>query len=124
MTDNEIYFKFAKMLAQARVDANKSQKQMADLVGVSLRTIQHWEGYTTMPDPVHIIKWFKVLHANIFLYYAKEFSIDNPLDDILTVIILSLPAETKEDLYHLDKNYGIKNLIDLRKKEIEVLNEK
>lgn len=124
MTNNEYKEKIKEMLVRSREDANKSQKQMSDMIGVHERTIQNWEANLSQPDPAQIVKWFDVLHADIIDYYLIIFDCCNPLDNMLKTIILRLPAEYKKSLYDLHKVYGLKQLIDLRIKEIEVLNEK
>lgn len=73
MTTYEFYMKVANMLAKSRNDANKSQVQMADLLGVNKKTILNWENGHNRPDPVMLIKWFQVLHLDIIEYFLIEF---------------------------------------------------
>lgn len=123
MTTYEFYMKVANMLAKSRNDANKSQVQMADLLGVNKKTILNWENGHNRPDPVMLIKWFQVLHLDIIEYFLIEFKGNNILNDLLVAMVLKLSDEHKKALYELDKVYGLENLIDLLKKEIEVLHE-
>lgn len=40
-------------LRQARLDAGLTQRAVADLLGVSIKTVQSWEGgWRTMPEPM------------------------------------------------------------------------
>ena len=123
MTNLEIDEKIKEMLVCSRIDAGKKQKDMSKLLGVHERTIQNWEAKESQPTPTQVARWFQELHANILIYFIKQFN-NNELNDILLAIVLRLPDEAKKNLCLLDKLYGLEKLIDLRMKEIEVLNEK
>ena len=121
MTNYEYQEKIRDMLVRARIDANKSQAYMANVIGVEERTVQNWEACSSNPKPYHIIKWFDSLHADIVEYYLIVFGCCNQLDETLKSIIMRLPVEYKDALYSLHKTYGLELIIDLLLKEIEVL---
>lgn len=124
MMNTQYNEKLATMLGKARCDARLSQREMAIRMNVCEKTIKHWESLVTVPDAAQVIRWFDVLHLNILEYFLAEFIAENTLDEKLKASVLKLSDDHKQKLYELDSIYGLDVLIDLIKKEIEVLNEK
>lgn len=58
----------AMVLAQARVDANQTQKFMAKSLGKSVSTIQNWETGVGAPNLIDTLEWFNVLGLNPMKY--------------------------------------------------------
>ena len=69
ITDRER--QFAKIWADSRVDAGKTQDYMAKGLGVSKKTIQNWENGVTAPDFFMGSEWFRVLGINPLPYYLS-----------------------------------------------------
>lgn len=59
MTDNRM--KLATMLAKHRIEANKSQDFMADVLGVSRHLVSNWELGKSDPTALQVVEWFGVL---------------------------------------------------------------
>ena len=57
-------FRFGQMILGFREKINLTQKEVADALSVSRRTIQHWEAGTAFPDSTHL--------KNLIAYYLKQ----------------------------------------------------
>jgi transcriptional regulator with XRE-family HTH domain len=62
-------------LIQSRNDANKTQAQVAELLGVAESTIQNWEEGRNQPRAHMLLKWFRVLHLPTSPYLDDEANI-------------------------------------------------
>lgn len=67
--------KFANTIYSIRRDRNLTQKDLADLIGVSDRTISKWENGTTVPDLCQIRNICKKLEISpsLLIKYEKKF---------------------------------------------------
>lgn len=64
---------FANIILKIRNDYNLTQKQLADLIKVSDRTISKWENGQTIPDLVNIQNICETLHISpSYLIYSKK----------------------------------------------------
>lgn len=59
MNDNRM--KLANMLSKYRIEANKSQEFMSDVLGVSRHLISNWEMGKSDPTALQVMDWFGVL---------------------------------------------------------------
>lgn len=64
--------KFANTIYSIRRDRNLTQKDLADLIGVSDRTISKWENGTTVPDLCQIRNICKKLEISPSLLIKSE----------------------------------------------------
>ena len=61
-------------LMQSRADAKKSQREMAELIGVKKNTVSNWENGNSVPSFIDVQNWFKVLDLpldNMYLNAPK-----------------------------------------------------
>lgn len=58
----------ASCLSRSRTELNKSQKYMAQALGKSVGTIQHWEDGIGSPNLLDFLEWFNVLGLNPMRY--------------------------------------------------------
>ena len=112
MTNSELQDKLAEAMAKARIDANKSQSDMASLLGVKFQTIQNWEYGHTRPSFVYVYRWFEVLRKNIHCYLED----DKEILAAITEAAASLDVEIQKKLLmllHDDDRDNIINYVDL-----------
>lgn len=110
--------RFALIWATSRADAGKTQEYMAKGLGVSKKTVQHWENGVTSPDLFTGSEWFRVLGINPLPYYlnflfpnlfngAAPGDSDEIVDEALSVLINNLtPMEKRELLYLMAGHHG------------------
>lgn len=121
MTYNEYYEKVALMLSQSRTAANKSQEEMADLLGVCTRTIQNWEAGISAPDAPHLIKWFNVLRMDMTLYYSKAMDADGEaISFLIARAIDNYPSDYKKKLFYYVVQCDFTKIIDFLEYGTEV----
>ena len=124
MTFNEYYEKVALMLSQSRTAANKSQEEMADMLGVCTRTIQNWEAGISAPDAAHLIKWFNVLHMDMTSYYSKIMQVDDEaISFLIARAVENYPSDYQRKLFYYVVQCDLTKIIDLLEHGNEVLNE-
>ena len=61
-------------LMKSRADAKKSQREMAELIGVKKNTVSNWENGNSVPSFIDVQNWFKVLDLpldNMYLNAPK-----------------------------------------------------
>lgn len=69
--DEEYNIRVGQMLAKARISVHMSQRECAEKIGKSLKTIQNWEnGYSTPSIPECLVL-FDVLHINPIPYILE-----------------------------------------------------
>lgn len=56
---------FSDLLVEARTEKKLTQKQVAELVGVGIRTYQSWEYNERIPDAQNLLKLIKTLDLNL-----------------------------------------------------------
>lgn len=101
----------AEALRQTRNESGKSQEYMAFELGVSRRTIQHWESGVSEPATGQLMDWFKLVNKNPIPYllqknYPEMYKISGKDDDqkirsSLVTLISELPAEGIRQLLYL-----------------------
>lgn len=55
----------AQKLKQLRLQAGLTQEQLAARIGVSSRTIKHWEHGTRMPSAVYLLALADCFHVSV-----------------------------------------------------------
>ena len=66
-------YEFSKSkIAKARVRKKLSQRELAELVGVSYVTIYRWENGDRIPNAVNIAKLANALNTTIGYFYNKN----------------------------------------------------
>lgn len=108
----------ASILEQTRYDSHISQREMADRLHVSKKTIQNWESGYSEPLFSQLYMWFEVLGIQpqpylLQLLYQDEFNkktIDFSQKDVDNALIALLPSmsleEKKEILYLFYGSHG------------------
>ena len=108
----------ASILEQTRYDAHISQREMADRLHVSKKTIQNWESGYSEPLFSQLYMWFEVLELQpqpylLQLLYQNEFkknTIEFSKKDVDNALIALLPSmsleEKKEILYLFYGSHG------------------
>lgn len=66
--------RLADVLMKSRYDGGKSQTYLAKGIGVSKKTIQHWESGVSQPSIEHLIEWFKACGVNPMHYLLEYIS--------------------------------------------------
>lgn len=109
--------KFAAILSKTRYQSKLSQERIADALGVSKRTIAHWESGKSIPNFVQCVDWFETVGVNPFVtmikyFYPEEMKVtalsdDREVDVALrkTIDILS-PDDKRALLYLFYGNHG------------------
>ena len=72
MTEYEIKEKVRFALGKSRVDAGKTQQEMANYLGVTLQTVQNWEAGVANPSFCKVYQWFDYLHLNMYVYMGNN----------------------------------------------------
>lgn len=72
MTEYEIKEKLRLALGKSRVDAGKTQQEMANYLGVALQTVQNWEAGVSNPSFSRVYQWFDYLHLNMYVYMGNN----------------------------------------------------
>ncbi len=67
--DDDIDKRFAEMWRKARLDAGKTQKYIANAMGVSVRTVRNWESGYGCPTQKQGFQWFAKLGIQPLPYY-------------------------------------------------------
>lgn len=106
--------RFAKIHADARKKAGKSQEYMALELNVSKKTVQNWESGASCPDLFASMEWFRALDVNPLPYYAQiiyDFDLsansDTTVDEQFSNICNSMSTEAKKAvLYIMQGNHG------------------
>lgn len=102
--------KFAHMWRRSRADSGMSQDQVASALGVTKKTVQHWESGYSCPDQLDGFKWFKALGLQPMPYYLQlifeEFdgiaphSSDDAIELALIAFVKSCTSEQKRKLLY------------------------
>lgn len=74
--------KAANILKITREQSGKTQKEVADLIGVTRQTINNWECGYTFPDFPLVLKWFDILNLKIDDSFFSNFNDDEVLEHI------------------------------------------
>lgn len=110
MDNVDVAMKFAEMYRKSRYDSGKSQKQVADAMGVSVRTIQNWEDGTSSPTQVQSYQWFNAIcvppQKYLFEIYYPDIdgnklhdkTSDPEVDKALAHLLSDLPGHIKRKL--------------------------
>lgn len=61
--------KIGRFIAERRKELNVSQKQLAEHIGVTDKTVSKWETGMRMPDATILLDLCQVLHNSIQLYW-------------------------------------------------------
>ena len=101
MTNIEYQNLVRNAIIKARNDANKTQAQVAALLGVAESTIQNWEEGRNQPKAFMLIKYFKVLHLPIDLYFDAG--------NTLYKQYMALPEEVRHFIDKSIENYERSN---------------
>ncbi|MDE7281011.1 MAG: helix-turn-helix domain-containing protein [Ruminiclostridium sp.] len=67
-------------IKNARIDANLTQEQSAEALGVSRQTISNWENEKTYPDIISVIKMSDLYHISLDRLLKEEPSVSDYLD--------------------------------------------
>ena len=110
--------RFAKIWADSRADAGKSQEFVAEGLGVSKKTVQNWEKGVTSPDLFTGSEWFRVLGVNPVSYYLAYLfpsffeNVSSKRDEqvieqaLNALICQTSPQEKRELLYLMAGQHG------------------
>lgn len=97
----------AKELKDKRKNANLTQQELANLIGVSLKTIQNYENGEVIPETKH-----EILHRVL----------SNPKVNEPGEVYEILPKECQEKIHFLEKELNYKDeIIDLLKEQIDLI---
>ncbi|MDO4977029.1 MAG: helix-turn-helix transcriptional regulator [Eubacteriales bacterium] len=101
----------AEALRRSRNEAGKSQEFMAFELGVSRRTIQHWESGVSEPTIGMAMDWFRLLEKNPLPFLLQHVfpdmdrisgkDDDEKLKKVLLGLIAELPPEGVRQLLYL-----------------------
>jgi transcriptional regulator with XRE-family HTH domain len=72
LTEFEIKEKVRLALGKSRVDAGKTQQEMANYLGVKYQTVQNWEAGVSNPSFYKVYQWFDCLHLNMYAYMGTS----------------------------------------------------
>lgn len=103
MTNIEYGNEIRNALVKSRKDAQKTQAEVAHLLGVEESTIQNWESGRHIPNSLMLLKWFRLLHLPTSPY------LDNK-KDLFYEQYMALP----EEIRHFVK-IAIENYVEERK---------
>jgi len=106
-------------LKEYRLKAGKSQKELADLLGVSRATLASWETGRRKPDYEILRNIAAIFNCSVDVLIEAETTVEDPFDDEdLTMMfydVKELPPEDRE---------VIKNMIVLLKTKADALSKK
>ena len=98
MTNIEYGNEIRNALVKSRKDAQKTQAEVAHLLGVEESTIQNWESGRNIPNSLMILKWFRKLHLPTSPYLDGE-------KDLLYEQYMALPDEVRHFIIFSIENY-------------------
>ncbi len=67
-------------IKKARIDANLTQEQVAEALGVSRQTLSNWENQKTYPDIVSVVKMSDIYHVSLDHLLKEEKNMSTYLD--------------------------------------------
>lgn len=113
---DDINDKLASMWRRSREDAGKSQDYVAKKLGVSKKTVQHWEESYSSPSQAMGFKWFEVLGLQPIPYYLdalypSDFKDSNLTDEDIDKKLISYiksmrPADKRKLLFVIYGEHG------------------
>lgn len=103
--------KLTDILLRSRYEGGKSQAYIAEEIGVSKKTIQHWEQGISQPTIEHFVAWLKACGVNparYLLEYVRpgvadhvQFENDKSVEDAFCSLVADVPTEEKRALLYL-----------------------
>ena len=108
-TKSERMKRFGRILSIAREDGGKTQEYCSKKLGVSRKTVQHWEAGETAPNMFEVMEWFSACGVSPMVYllgYLHPYTFkgqsntlpDENIDDALLKVILSMTMSEKRQL--------------------------
>lgn len=103
--------KLRGLLLRSRYEGGKSQSLIAEEIGVSKKTVMHWEQGIGQPSLELFVAWLKACGVNPMRYLLEylrpgvtdqiEAAEESALDEALAEVVQDLPAEEKRALLFL-----------------------
>ena len=108
--------KFGRFLAEVRKEKQMTQKDLADKLFVSDKTVSKWERGNSMPNVILLIPLAEVLGISVTeLLQGERFKENQPLqsDVVETLVVNSLDLSLQDTLRQRKKNWIFAFLISL-----------